>query len=368
MTAWYLRLLLWCYFPFLLVLCLVMAALVLLLVSAFWQFMCPLVILVPLLGVLAGSLFQVLLSLQGLWTPLPDPTDLEVRVPREYLEPVLTWMAAIARAQSLWEPHEIRFGAATVAHVYEDKRGGRILVLGGLAVAALSQEALAGVVAHELAHFTAGDTALSRKVARRGEVMGRLEHYFRQQPRTAFNPFVWLIRLYHWLFHVAWAAHSRQQEFAADRYQVQHAGKDVAASALLNLEIADRLPWARLDNIARSHAASNEPIEQIFAEHWRRAQSIDQGEWDEACRKALKKKTGLFDTHPALRERLKAMGVSAKRALKLIRHRQGSSARDLFPEWPTIEKLLTSELIAVYREQYQAKRELAQIMLGRPLS
>jgi Zn-dependent protease with chaperone function len=310
----------------------------------------------------------MLVSLQGLWTAIPDPTDLEVRVPRRDLEPVFAWLAVIAREQGLCEPHEIRFSAATVAHVYENKKGRRILVLGGLAVAALSQEALSGVVAHELAHFTAGDTALSRKVARRGEVIGRLEHYFRQQTRSALNPLVWLIRLYHLVFYVAWAAHSRQQEFAADRYTVQRAGKDVAASALLNLEIADRLPWARLDNIARSHAASNEPIEQIFAEHWRRAQSIDLDDWDEACREALRKKTGLFDTHPALRERLKAMGVSAKRALKLIGQQQGPSARDLIPNWPSVEKRLTSELIAVYRELHQAKRELAQIMLGRPLS
>jgi hypothetical protein len=40
----------------------------------------------------------------------------------------------------------------------------------------------------------------------------------------------------------------------------------------------------------------------------------------------------------------------------------------LIPNWPSVEKRLTSELIAVYRELHQAKREMAQIMLGRPLS
>src|SRR5262249_31294119 len=118
--------------------------------------------------------------------------------------------------------------------------------------AAFSQETLAGVVAHELAHFTAGDTRLSRRAARRMLVMALLEHRFRVQRGTHFNPLVWLIRLYHLLFEMVWAAQSRAQEFAADRHQVQHAGKKAAAAALLFVTVTERLPWVRLSNIAKS--------------------------------------------------------------------------------------------------------------------
>src|SRR5207249_4209929 len=117
------------------------------------------------------------------------------------------------------------------------------------------------------------------------QVIGMLEQRFYRHRGTHFNPLIWLIRLYHVLFQLAWAAQSRQQEFAADRHQVHEAGKETAATSLLVAMVSERLPWVRLSSIAKSHVAANEPIEQIFAEHWRRVQSIPADEWQDACRK-----------------------------------------------------------------------------------
>jgi hypothetical protein len=52
----------------------------------------------------------------------------------------------VAAKRKLPEPDEIRLSAGTVAHVYENHKGKLILVLGGLSVAAFTQQALAGVV------------------------------------------------------------------------------------------------------------------------------------------------------------------------------------------------------------------------------
>jgi hypothetical protein len=147
---------------------------------------------------------------------------------------------------------------------------------------------------------------------------------------------------------------------------VSEAGKQTAATALLFTTVSDRLPWARLSSIAKAHVADNSPLDEIFAEHWRRLQTVPSDEWEDACRKALKKKAGLFDSHPSLRERLKAIGISPKEALKWIRKQSGPPARDLFPDWPVLEKILTDELMALYRQDHFAKRELAQIILRRP--
>jgi Zn-dependent protease with chaperone function len=360
-----LRLLLWLYFPFLLVLCAFIGWLIYLLVAAVIYLNCAVTVAAPLIVVLLATLLHVLWSLSSLLQRPPELMGIELRLPPECLKPVFLWVLDIARKQKLTLPQEIRIGAETTAHVYEDRKGVRILVLGGLAVAAFSQDALAGIIAHELAHFTAGDTRLSRRAAGLWRVIGMLEQRFHQR-RGSFNPLVWLIRLYHLLFELAWAAKSRQQEFAADRHQVREAGKETAAAALLVAMVSQRLPWVRLSSIAKSHVAANEPIEQIFAEHWRRVQSIPADEWQEACKKELKKKTGLFDSHPSLRERLKAMGISPKQAVKLIQYQSGPPARDLFPDWEQIEKILTEELILAYRVDYLAKREIAQIVLGKP--
>ena len=366
MTSFWLRLLLWLYFPFLLALCAFIGWLIYLLVAALISFTCVITVAAPLIVLLLATLLHVSWSLSSLLKRPPEQTGIELRLPPASLKPVFIWVLEIARKQELLLPQEIRIGAETVAHVYEDRKGVRILVLGGLAVAAFSQEALAGIVAHELAHFTAGDTRLTRNAAGLWQVIGMLEQRFYRQRATHFNPLIWLIRLYHLLFELAWAAKSRQQEFAADRHQVQHAGKETAANSLLVAVVSQRLPWVRLSSIAKSYATANEPIEQIFAEHWRRVQAIPADEWQEACKKELKRKTGLFDTHPSLRERLQAMGISPKQAIKLLQHQSGPPARDLFPDWEQVERILTEELILAYRVDYLAKREIAQIVLGKP--
>jgi Zn-dependent protease with chaperone function len=366
MLSWCVRLLLWLYIPFLLGLCALMVWLLRLLALGINNFTCVIVIALPVGFLLLVTLYQVFVSLANVLRRPAEDHGFEVRLPTSELEPVFRLVAEIARKQSLRMPQEIRIAADTVAHVYEERNGKRVLVLGGMAIAAFTQETLAGVIAHELAHFTAGDTRLSRQASRFWRVGACLEVQIHERPESNLNPLVWLIRLYHRLFVLVWAAHSRQQEFAADGHQVQHAGKEAAATSLLFTTVTQRLPWARLSNIAKSHVATNEPIDQLFSEQMYRAQTTPPYEWEEACRGALKVKTEFRDTHPCLKERLKAMGVTTKQALKLIQKQKGPPARDLFPAWTDIEKLLTNQLIALYREEYQLKREMAQIILGRP--
>src|SRR5262249_34216055 len=65
----------------------------------------------------------------------------------------------IGRRWNMPRPDDICLSAESAAHVYESKKGKRTLVIGGMAIAALSREALAAVIAHELTHFEGGDTA-----------------------------------------------------------------------------------------------------------------------------------------------------------------------------------------------------------------
>jgi Zn-dependent protease with chaperone function len=340
------------------------------LLQLLWQacthFTCMILVILPVGFLLLVTLLQVVGSLAGMLKRPAEDRGFEIRLPVSELEPVLRLAAETARKQSLRMPDEIRIAADTVAHVYEDRTGKRVLVLGGMAIAAFTQETLAAVIAHELAHFTAGDTRLTRQASGFWRVGMSLEVQIHEHPGSSLNPLVWLIRLYHRLFVLVWAANSRQQEFDADRHQLQHAGKEAAASALLFTTVTQRLPWARLSNILKSHVATNEPIDQLFSEQMHRAETTPPYEWEEACRGALNVKTDYLDSHPCLKERLKAMGVTTRKAFRLIQKQHGPPARDLFPAWKAIEKLLTNQLIAVYREEYRIKREMAQIILGRP--
>jgi Zn-dependent protease with chaperone function len=358
-----LRFLLGFYFPFLLFLCGTMAVMIVhLIVGGLWR---PLAFL--LAGLLALTIVQVVQAFLILRQRSPETNYLELSPPREGIESLYQLVTDIAREHSIRPPHEIRIAADTIAHVYEDDHGRRILVFGAQALAVFPQKALAGVIAHELAHFAAGDTHLTRWGQKRFVVMSMLEYHFASRRGTLLNPVVWLVRGYHLLYCLVWAVHSRRQEFAADQRQVALVGKATAGAALIQVSVTERLPWVRLSAIARAVVASKEPMDQIFAEHAQRARMVQSHEWEDACRKELRRKTAMFDSHPCLKERLKAMGISPKKALKRAMDLSGTPARDLIADWPALERELTQRLIDLYRLDYAQRMEMAQIIAGRPL-
>lgn len=361
------RLLLGLYFPFLALVCLAALGLLGELIALLEAHPGVWFLLVPLIALVGFNIFQVLRTLPVLKIRPPDGDWMELRLPRELLDGVSALVAEVARNQRLSAPQEIRVAADTIAHVYEDGEGWDILVIGGLAVATLTQEALAGVIAHELSHTAAGDTRLSRRGFKRVLVMSHLEARFRARPSANLNPLIWLLRLYHLLYRLAWAANSRNQEHAADRHFVALVGKESAAATLLHTTLPERLPYIRLSSIAQACLSTNEPIERIFTEQRDRARTIADFEWREALEKELREETSWFDSHPGLRDRLKAIGVTPKKALKLALKQTGPPARDLFPLWEAIEKELTERLMMMYRRQHLEKLEMAQIILGRPL-
>jgi Zn-dependent protease with chaperone function len=307
---------------------------------------------------------DVLLALPAIFVGSYSSDPLEIDLPRQWMNGLHALVNKVARKRGVEPPDDVRLHADTVAHVYEDQRGRRILVVGGAAVAAFSQDALAGIIAHELGHFAGGDTRLSRIGMKWFLVMSRLEARLRARRYGWWNPLVWLIRGYHLVYMLAWAANSRSQEYAADRHEVELVGEEVAAAALVLFNVTEVMPWVRLSSIAEACVAAREPMNRIFAEQARRARAASASEWKDACRKALKQKTGAFDTHPCLKDRLKAMGVSPREALNLAVPSPDPPARELFANWDLVEKLLTEKIIAIFREIYSQKMEIARILTG----
>lgn len=361
-----LRLLLWLYLPFLALLCFLMGWVVFWLVALAFK-MGPFgFILVPPIGILAFTVWQVVSAARVLFWVLPDERELEIRLPRKKAPRVYEFVAQVARDRSLGAPLEIRLGADTVARVDTDSEDNHILVLGGIAIQALTQEALGGIIAHELNHLAAGDTRLSRTAARRAILMEVLDDQFRGLTSAQLNPLVWLLSLYHFIYRVVQGLHSRGQEYAADRRWLEQAGAEVAAAALVHLLVSPRLPFLQLFGIAETQAEFNNPLGPVIAEQEQRAASVTKSEWKEAFEKEMKRGTELFDSHPALRDRLKAIGVPPKKALALASAQSGPQARDLFDDWDAWEQRLSSMLVALAHESKQAKREIGQIIMGRP--
>jgi Zn-dependent protease with chaperone function len=324
----------------------------------------PLVLLLAPAGlVIVLSMAHFALLLSYLLRPVPTDDPFEVELPSKRIAGLRQLAFAIAEERGLPPPDELRLHADTVACVYEDKRGQRILVVGCMAVAALSKEALSGIIAHELGHFAGGDTSLSRSGISVLRFVGRFEIAVTYLFYWYLNPIVLALRAYHLAFMVIRASQSREAEYAADRHEAELVGKEVAAATLILFEIISHLPWTRLSSVGRSYAMHVQRDEDIFAEVVRRAQATDPNELKDACRKALKAKTGWLDSHPCLKERLKAMGVSSKKAsqLALDLFNEGEPASTLFPDWPAIQKEFSDELMLIFREAHEARREMIQI-------
>jgi hypothetical protein len=79
----------------------------------------------------------------------------------------------------------------------------------------------------------------------------------------------------------------------------------------------------------------------------------------------MKKSTGYFDSHPGLKDRLAAMGISPKQATKLTPQLSGPPSEQLFGSWwPKLEERLAERLIAPFREAHLAMTELGELVSG----
>src|SRR5262249_2078015 len=164
--------------------------------------------------------------------------------------------------------------------------------------------------------------------------MGLLDYYFACQPVHRFNPVTWAIRGYHHVYFLAWCANSRVQEYAADQRTVQLVGPEQAAATLVLMEVLHHMPWADLEVVAQQYMDVHQNPPDLFAEQVRRVNRATAGEWDEAMRKAIRRKTRTSDSHPSLRDRLKAVGVAPKEALRLAMDLSGAPSTELFANWP----------------------------------
>lgn len=318
---------------------------------------------------LLATVGHVLISLKCLFDPIDTDDPMEIKVPKPWIRGLWQLVRGVAEKRGLPRPDDIRLHAQSIAHVFEEDDGRKVLVVGGLALASFSRQGLAGVIAHELGHFHAGDTHLLRVSGKWLRLMAALDWRFAISTVSTFNLFVWVLRGYHAVFRRVWFANSRAAEFDADEQEIEHVGPEQSARTSILISAVEHLPLAELHAVAEQCVALQIPMRQLFTEQARRAQVASSEDWDTAFRKAYKASTKPFDTHPCLRERLKATGLTKKECRRLARNlnHDDDPAAVLVNNWEAVESALTDRLLVVVQEVYDAKMELAQLILGRPV-
>jgi len=187
------------------------------------------------------------------------------------------------------------------------------LILGLRLLQALSEDEAMAVVAHEYGHLAGHHGRFAAFIYRLRNAWGRLQAMSQQWNDWGSRLIARLFRWYAPRFNAYTFALARQNEYLADRTSVELVGAGAAADALMRTGIVARYEsegfWPA---IQRRIAAEAEPPAGRGL-MWRQSQreALDADARQRYLDAARREATDPFDTHPALVDRLAAIGAAA---------------------------------------------------------
>lgn len=182
------------------------------------------------------------------------------------------------------------------------------LILGLPLMQALSPQEFESVVAHELGHLRSGHSNFGSKVYR----------IFATWERLAESGAGVLAQFANWYFprlNAYTFPLRRQDEYEADRIAAEAVGAQVAADALCGIHVRSQVLTKKLwEPLQKRVAVETEAPRHIFQEQARllRTELPDAEADQKTLRTALLEETTFADSHPALRDRLSALGAEPR--------------------------------------------------------
>jgi Zn-dependent protease with chaperone function len=355
--------LLWGYIPFLLLILALCIAFCAWIIWLFHGHRLAIILVLPVFGlILALFVIAILASWRMFSRTVAEDESHVLSLHHMALEPLKSYVEAVAKKADLPAPDRYELTIGDVASVYEDNAGKNVLRIDGLALACIPKQSLLAVIGHELAHFAGGDTRQSRYLVHYGRSIGQLEITFARYPWLLINPLTWIIRGYHQLLLLALYAASREQEYAADAESANVLGAKESAKALVLIETLHRIPWLGIESIGTTLAAHRSTGDRVFMELRQRMKSMSTVDWEEAFTKAWKQKASLYDSHPTLQDRVKALGVKRKPLQAELGKDTSPPLASEMPVWPGLEKKLTQALVHYFAERQQAMADMQQVL------
>jgi Zn-dependent protease with chaperone function len=238
------------------------------------------------------------------------------------------------------------------------------LALGLPLMKGLTVEQLKSVLAHELGHLSRGHARAANRIYRMRLIWTRLEAGFQRQPRFGARLirrfFVWYIPY----FNAVSFPFARANEYEADAASVQLTSVRDTAQALTNVHViasylAQRY-WPAIHGSAKdSPEPAFAPISGFVAQAVAEVPAGELLRWRDA---ALNQITSHVDTHPALGDRLKAIGATAEFAPPL----KGDAADELLGSaLGRLENAFDSRWRERIHGPWQKQFEATQVKRGR---
>ena len=278
-------------------------------------------VLVPLLA-LAICIYGAVLTLRTI--PM---AEIAISVPRDGFEPLWAFVAGVAESVGSNAPDNIIIGMTGNFYVTQvpivlfdgTRLNRRTLYLSGPLLHLMDVEEVKAVLGHEFSHFTGNDTLYSSQVApayrsmREGMATMRASMEGNIFVAMAFLVPLAVLAVCHAGFRMIDARLSQRRELRCDEIASQVYGQDRMAGALVKVvgygaslqEVGNHIATLMQDG----YYFENYP--EWFAtnrEHW-------DGPAAETVSDALTVSTGSLDSHPALTDRLVALGVIPETAM-----------------------------------------------------
>lgn len=269
------------------------------------------------------------------------------------------------------KPHQVLvtddYNAAVAEHARLGALGGwrNYLILGLPMMSAMSPDQFRAVLAHEFGHFGAGDSRMTGRIYRMRVLWGRLQQQFSERGGFFFK------RFFAWFgpkFNAYSFVLARAQEYAADAASAKLVGAAPAAEALVIARIGHDYQESQVwKPVWQRVPLDPEPTARPFAQLLEGGHRY--GDWSDAearLQRAMLHRTNWSDTHPALNDRLAALGRPAA-----VPPAAPQSAAAVFLG-PTAEVLAKefderwrASVVQPWRERHeqrqQERRELAEI-------
>jgi Zn-dependent protease with chaperone function len=273
--------------------------------------------LIGLMAVLTGLPVTMLTAsaMRALFFRLPMPSGPEIA--RRQASAVIEIVEEVRRSLGAPRVHRILAGMEFNASAAQYPRLGlfwprNILVIGYPLLIALSPAQLKAVIAHELAHLRHAHGTVAAWIYRTRRSWIGLSATLHQ--RGAVPIFVRLM-LAHYVPRLERGslALARAQEERADRDAAAVAGARVAAETLVAMELgqswSEQVFWPSVHDRVATESAPPRPfalMPQAFAD------TAAQHATPELLAFVLQRVTDAYDTHPSLRDRLRAIGEEAR--------------------------------------------------------
>jgi len=186
------------------------------------------------------------------------------------------------------------------------------LILGLPLLQTLSEDEALSVIAHEYGHLSGQHSRLGGFIYRFRSAWGNLQTLSEQWTDWGSRLIARLFKWYAPYFNAYTFVFARQNEYVADRCSVEIAGQQAAASALARFNVAaifrDEKFWPSITRRISEEPTPTKNRSGLWQDAL--ASGIDQTNWSQYLDLAGQRQTDHLDTHPALRDRLSAMGVA----------------------------------------------------------